>query len=233
MVRPPVPGSVTLGRVLLIVEAVLWFLGGVVIVLAGVAVLAIPNGSVASQILSNVHNANVTFTTIGVSLIVSGVIMAVIAIVGISAGVGLRRLTTGPRVTGLVLATLGLLIGLVDLVGAGRRVHDARSAVAGVILIVLNLVILYAIGFAPGARAAFRAMAASRQYGAPAGFAAPSSGGYAAQGEYVNPYASSQQQMYVPPGRFQPPASTPAPAASPQSPADPPPPPPPPAPPAS
>jgi len=230
MVRPPVPGSVTLGRVLLIVEAVLWLLGAIAIALAGVAVLAVPNGSVASQVLSNVHNSNVTLTTIGVSLVVAGVVMAVIAVVGISAGASLRRLTTGPRVTGIVLATVGLLIGLVDLVGAGRRVHDARSAIAGVILIALNLVILYAIGFAPTARAAFRAMAASRQYGPPAGFAA-SSGAYAAPGEYLNPYASSQQQMYVPPARAQPLGSDPAPAASPQPPADPPPPPPPPPPP--
>jgi hypothetical protein len=228
MNRPPVPGSVTLGRVLLIVEGVLWLLLGALVILGGVALLALPNGQFANQILSNINNANVTLTTIGVTLLVFGAILAVLAIVGIWSGAALGRLTSGPRVAGIVLAALGVIIGLLDAVDAGSRVHTARSAIYGIVLIVLNLLILYAIAIAPSARAAFRAAAEGRRYATPQGFGTPTSGaGVPPSGTYLNPYGQAQQPMYTPPPPY------PGQPAQPQTPGygpppDPPPPPPPP-----
>ena len=124
MYRPPVPGSITLGRVLLIVEGVIWLLLGALVIVGGAFILSVPTGQFASQILSNVNNVNVTLRGIGTAFLVVGAVIVIFAIVGIWSGAALRRLTAGPRVTGIVLATLGVIIGLLSAAGSVTKANE-------------------------------------------------------------------------------------------------------------
>jgi len=69
------------------------------------------------------------------------------------------RLTGGPRVTGLVLASLGLIIGILSAVGGSQTFFDANNGttvqstpIPGLILIVLNVAIIWTIGLTASAR---------------------------------------------------------------------------------
>ena len=164
--RPPVPGSVTLGRVLLIVEAALWLLGGLAI--AAIGVLFLTAGAAINNRLAQIGytGSNVVSTAAGVvggTVLAFAVVIFILAIVGIWAGAAMGRLTSGPRVTGLVLSSLGLLLGILSAVGSARTVTASGAAVhgspiPGIVLIVVNLLIIYALGFSGSTRAAFRSL---------------------------------------------------------------------------
>ncbi|MGO8687839.1 MAG: hypothetical protein ACLQT7_11805 [Candidatus Dormibacteria bacterium] len=166
MQRPPVPGSVTLGRVLLIVEAALWLLGGLAI--AAVGVLFLTAGAAINNRLAQIGytGSNVVSTAagaVGGTVIAFAVVIFVLAVVGIWAGAAMGRLSTGPRVTALVLSTLGLILGILSAVSGARTVtaNGATvhgSAIPGIVLIVVNALIIWALGFSGSARAAFRSL---------------------------------------------------------------------------
>ena len=106
MQRPQVPGSVTLGRVLLIVESVLWLLGAVAV--AGVGIWFLSAGSALVNRLQQVgySGANVSAAAgvVGGTVLAFAAVILIVAIIGIWSGAAIGRLTTGPRVTGIVLA---------------------------------------------------------------------------------------------------------------------------------
>ena len=82
--------------------------------------------------------------TLGVGLAVFGVIVLVLAIVGLWSGIAMGRLTSGPRVTALVLATLGMVIGLLGALGSSRSYVDSTtgntyksSPIVGIVILVI------------------------------------------------------------------------------------------------
>jgi hypothetical protein len=84
---------------------------------------------------------------------------------GIWSGAALGRLTDGPRISALSLATLGVVFGLISLLYPGS-VSDVY-AVVGIVLVVGNAAIIYALTLDPAARGAFQAMANSEYGDAP------------------------------------------------------------------
>jgi hypothetical protein len=159
MVRPPVPGSVTTGRVLLIVEGVLWLLLGALVLIVGIGVAALGHSFTFNGQTTSVGGAA---TAAGVAVIVVGAILVALSITGIWSGAAMGRLTGGPRVTGLVLASLGLLLGILSAVGGSETFTNAStgttyqsSPVPGIVLIVVNALIIWGIGLSGSARAAF------------------------------------------------------------------------------
>jgi hypothetical protein len=119
----------------------------------------------------------------------------VISIIGIWSGAAMGRLTTGPRVTGIVLASLGLLIGIVAAVGRTHTTVHAvgtfrASPIPGIIIIVVNLLILWTLGFSGKTRAAFRSLPPPPGYPAmaPAGYGPPPA--YSRPPAYGEPGAS-------------------------------------------
>ncbi len=193
MQRPRVPGSLTLGRVLLLVESVLWLLGAVAV--AGVGVWFLSAGGALSNRLQQLgySGANVSAAAgvVGGTVLAFAVVILVISFIGIWSGAAMGRLTGGPRVTGLVLASLGLIVGLLSTVGGSQTYVDTSngttfqsSPIPGLILIVLNVAIIWTLGLAASARAAFggvRAgagypMAPPPGYGPPPGYPPPGYG---------------------------------------------------------
>ncbi|MGA8015890.1 MAG: hypothetical protein WCB85_08245 [Candidatus Dormiibacterota bacterium] len=179
MNRPPVPGSVTLGRVLLIIESVLWLLLGLLAGLGGALWFAGVRALNLQQYGTAGNGVRLAADAIGGVLIGFGVVVAVLAILGIWSGAAMGRLTGGPRVTGIVLACLGIVIGLFGAIGGSQTFTDTTSGstirgnpIFGLVLIVLNLIIVWALGFAGSARAAFRRLPPP---------------GYAAAGPYIPP----------------------------------------------
>jgi hypothetical protein len=231
MQRPPVPGSVTLGRVLLIVEAALWLLGGLAI--AAVGVIFLSAGSLINNRLAQIgySGSNVASTAAGVvggTVLAFAVVIVILAILGIWAGVALGRLTSGPRVTGLVLATLGLILGILSAIGGAQRASAGgttlhSSPIPGIVLIVVNLLIIYVLGFAGSARAAFRALPPPA-YPMGGGYGPPPGGYPPAFGQPAAPFGQPGVQY----GQPQAPAGQPDTAEGYAAPPPPPPPPPPP-----
>jgi len=142
--------------------------------------------------------------------------IVVLAVVGIWAGVALGRLTGGPRITAIVLASLGLVVGALSLL-QGFGVITTRTAtlhsspIPGLVILVLNVLIIWAIGLAASARAAFHWIPGGGG-GYPAPFA-PIPPGYQAWGQPAPPAP-------MPPAT---PAPPPPPAFPPQYPPPPPP----------
>jgi hypothetical protein len=192
MQRRQVPGSVTLGRVLLIVESVLWLLGAVAV--AGVGVWFLSAGGALVNRLQQIgySGANVSATAgvIGGTVLAFAVVILVISTIGIWSGAAMGRLTTGPRVTGIVLACLGLLIGIVGALASSRTttVHTVGTfrgtPIPGIIIVVVNLLILWALGFSGKTRAAFRSLP-------PPGYAGMAPAGYGPPSAYGQPGASA------------------------------------------
>ena len=186
MQRPRVPGSLILGRVLLIVESVLWLLGAIAV--AGVGVWFLSAGGALVNRLQQLgySGANVSAAAgvVGGTVIAFAVVILVISVIGIWSGAALGRLTAGPRVTGIVLASLGLLIGIAGALGTSRTtIHAAgtfrASPIPGIIIVVVNLLIIWALGFSGKTRAAFRSLPPPPGYAAtaPAGYSPPPASG--------------------------------------------------------
>jgi hypothetical protein len=155
---------------------------------------------------------------VGIGVAAFGVVMVGLAIAGIWSGAAMGRLTGGPRVTGLVLASLGLIIGILSAVGGSQTYVDASNGttfqstpIPGLILIVMNAVIIWAIGFSGGARGAFGGARAAAGYpvapppgyGPPPGYPPPGYG--PAPGYPPPPYAPPPW----PPGQYPPPPPPP------------------------
>ena len=159
MQRPPVPGSVTAGRILLVVESVLWLVTGAA--LAVVAVLTAA-GVVHPHGLRNGHGG-VLSAAAGVAIAagIGGVIILALAGTGLWAGIAMGRLNPRARTVAILLACLGLAVGLLTVVG-GRPAITAtgRTAGGGSILgaveIIVNAAILWTLGLSGSARRAFR-----------------------------------------------------------------------------
>src|ERR1017187_1375446 len=161
MYRPPVPGSVTMGRVLLIAESVLWLLLGLLVVVLGIVVITVGNSFTINGQANVVSGAA---SGVGIAVAAGGAILVGLAITGIWSGAAMGRLTAGPRVTGLVLASLGLIIGILSAFGGSQTYVDASNGttfqstpIPGLILIVVNALIIFGIGMSGPARAAFGA----------------------------------------------------------------------------
>jgi hypothetical protein len=188
MYRPPIPGSVTAGRVLLITEGALWLLLGLLVVVVGIVVITVGN---SFTINGQVTSLNGVTSGVGIAVTAFGAVLVGLAIASIWSGAAMGRLTGGPRVTGLVLASLGLIVGLLSTVGGSQTYVDTSngttfqsSPIPGLILIVLNVAIIWTLGLAASARAAFggvRAgagypMAPPPGYGPPPGYPPPGYG---------------------------------------------------------
>ncbi|MGD0449260.1 MAG: hypothetical protein ABSB36_11765, partial [Candidatus Dormibacteria bacterium] len=182
MQRPRVPGSLTLGRVLLLVESVLWLLGAVAIAWVGVLFISASPAQLTNRLQQAGYtgaNLSASAGVIGGTILAFAVVLLVVSIIGIWSGAAMGRLTAGPRVTGIVLATLGLLIGIVAAVGRTHTtVHTGTfraSPIPGIIIIVVNLLIIWALGFSGKTRAAFRSLPPPTGYPAmaPAGYGGP------------------------------------------------------------
>src|ERR1035437_2640559 len=161
MYRPPVPGSVTTGRVLLIAESVLWLLLGLLVMILGIVVIGVGSSFTINGQTTSLNGAA---TSVGIAIVVGGAILVGLAVAGIWSGAAMGRLTAGPRVTGLVLASLGLIIGILSAVGGSQTYVDASNGttfqstpIPGLILIVVNALIIWGIGVSGSARAAFSA----------------------------------------------------------------------------
>jgi hypothetical protein len=196
MQRPPVPGSVTLGRILLIIESVLWLVGGIAI--GGYGVLVLADASDINNRLQQIGYSGSPITTaeataVGGTLVVFGVIILMIAILGIWSGAAVGRLSSGPRVTGIVLACLGLVIGILAALGGFHtRVHTSAlsgTPIPGIVLVVVNLLIIWTLGLSSTGRAAFRSLPpAAYPMTAPAGYGpAPSFGQAAVPASFPDP----------------------------------------------
>ena len=182
MQRPPVPGSVTLGRVLLIIESVLWLLAGLAV--AGFGVLVFTAVANINNRLAQIGYTGTPFTTaeagaVGGTLVVVGVVILIVAIIGIWSGAAMGRLSGGPRATAIVLACLGLVIGIFSVIGGLHRGATVTTGtttlrdtpIPGIVILVVNLLIIWAVGFARSARAAFRSLpTAAYPMTAPAGY---------------------------------------------------------------
>jgi len=233
MQRPPVPGSVTLGRVLLIIESVLWLLAGLAV--GGFGVLVFTAVANINNRLAQIGYTGTPFTTaeagaVGGTLVVVGVVILIIAILGIWSGAAIGRLTGGPRATAIVLCCLGVVIGIFSVVGGLRRGATVTTGtttlrdtpIPGIVILLVNLVIIWCSGFARSARAAFRSLpTAAYPMTAPAGYGAAPYG----QAMYAAPAAAPYGQAAVPGGSS---AAPPTQADATQSFPPPPPPPPPP-----
>ena len=233
MQRPPVPGSVTLGRVLLILESVLWLLAGLAV--GGFGVLVFTAVANINNRLAQIGYTGTPLTTaeagaVGGTLVVVGVVILIVAIIGIWSGAAMGRLTGGPRATAIVLACLGLVIGIFSVIGGlhrGAAVTTGTTTlrdtpIPGIVIVVVNLLIIWAVGFARSARAAFRSLpTAAYPMTAPAGYGP----GTYSPGTYGSPLIAPVGQVAVPGGAS---AAPPTQADATQSFPPPPPPPPPP-----
>ncbi|HYA01312.1 MAG TPA: DUF3824 domain-containing protein [Candidatus Binatia bacterium] len=177
MYRPPVPGSVTLGRVLLILESALWLLLGVLACIGGAVVLAGASNINLNQI-PGLANANLTLSALGGIMLGAGIVLLLLSILGIWSGAAMGRLTGGPRVTGIVLASLGVLVGISDTAGALAQNRPTSTLITGIVILVVNVLIIWAIGFSGSARRAFHAVPGQTgmPYPAPAGGYGPTPG---------------------------------------------------------
>src|ERR1019366_3581963 len=200
MQRPQVPGSVTLGRVLLIVESGLWLLGARAVAAIGVWFLSAGKEEVVNRLQQVGYtgaNVSASGAVIGGTGLACAVVIFVIAVIGIWSGATMGRLTAGPRVTGIVLASLGLLIGIVAALDRSRATVNTAAGtfrdtpLPGIIIAVVNLLIIWALGFSGKTRAAFRSLPPP-----PPGYAAMAPAGYGPPPAYGQPAASD---AYPPP----------------------------------
>lgn len=239
MYRPPVPGMVTLGRVLIIIESVLWALVALYTVVVG----AVLNGASSSFGPFAGYGSR-----IAAGAIIIGIAMLAMAVGGVWSGIAIGRLTTAPRVIGIILCTLGFLLGLFILIGSSStsvtvngNTSSGGGAVFGIILMAVNGLIIYGWGIDGNSRAAFRSVtpggypqSPQMMYGGPppAGQLPANSGSYGApQQPYGAPppayppqpgYAQQgypQQPGYPPPAQpqqpgYQPPQMPPPPPGS-------------------
>ncbi len=208
MQRPPVPGSVTLGRILLIIESVLWLLAGLLV--GGFGVLVFTSVANINNRLAQIGYTGTPFTTqeagaVGGTLVVVGVVILIIAIIGIWSGAAMGRLSGGPRATAIVLACLGVVIGVFSVIAGLRRGTSLTTGtttlrdtpIPGIVILVVNLLIIWGVGFTRSARAAFRSLpTAAYPMTAPAGYAP---GAYS-PGAYGSPVAAAFGQVAVPGG---------------------------------
>src|ERR1035441_900466 len=215
MYGPTIPGSVTAGRVLLITEGALWLLGGVAVVIVGIVVMGQgnnPHFTINGQMASPDQAVGA-----GIAIAAVGLVFVGLAIRGMWSGSAMKRLTGGPRITGLVLASLGLIIGILAAVGGSQSYVNASAGttvqstpIPGVILIVMNVAIIWTIGLTASARAAFGAlhpaagypMAPPPGYGPPPGYPPP---GYGPPPGYAPPPGYGQPPGYPPPPAAPPP----------------------------
>jgi hypothetical protein len=205
---------VTAGRVVLIAEAVLWLLLGVLVVIGGIVVIGVGNSSNFTFNGGTVSSGSVA--GVGILIAVIGVIVIGLSITGIWSGAAMGRLTGGPRVTALVLASLGLLTGILSAVAGSQTFVDANNGttiqstpIPGIVLIVVNALIIWAIGLSGSARAAFSGTQAG------AGYPVPPPPGYGPPPGYPPPPGYGPPAGYPPPPGYGPPGGYPPPPYAP------------------
>ncbi|MGP8160031.1 MAG: hypothetical protein ACLQGJ_02235, partial [Candidatus Dormibacteria bacterium] len=171
MQRPAIPGSVTLGRALVIVESALWLLAGLAAGGFGALVAATPLASINNRLQQIGYSGTLTNAQVahlGVTLIVIGVIIVAAAVIGIWSGAAMGRFTSGPRTTAIVLACLGLVIGVAAAINGTHATTVAHTGLAlrstpipGIVIGVVNLLIVWTLAFSRSTRAAFRGLPAA------------------------------------------------------------------------
>jgi len=168
MQRPAIPGSVTLGRALVIVESALWLLAGLGAGGFGALVAATPLAGINNRLQQIGYSGTLTNAQVahlGVTLIVIGVIIVVAAVIGIWSGAAMGRFSSGPRTTAIVLACLGLVIGVAAAINGTHATTVAHTGLAlrntpipGIVIVVVNLLIVWTLAFSGSTRAAFRGL---------------------------------------------------------------------------
>jgi hypothetical protein len=108
--RPPRPGSVTAAGVLLIILGAFAALGGIFVVIGGIA-----GGQILSQFGGQFANVSGAATAIGV---VAGLLMLTYAVFKIISGAKVFALRNGWRITGIVLSAIAVVGWLLILIGS-------------------------------------------------------------------------------------------------------------------
>ncbi len=159
METPPVPRGVTVGRILLVVESALWLAAGIAL---AVVVALIATGVLHPHGLRNGHRGVFSGSGgVAIAAGIGGVIVLALAGTGLWAGIAMGRLNPRARTVAIVLAWVGLAVGLLTLVSARPASRTAGPAIRGSSIlgaaeIVLNAAILWALGLSGSARRAFR-----------------------------------------------------------------------------
>jgi hypothetical protein len=167
-----VPRSVRAGQLLMVGEGAVWLVVAAYLLFTAFASMRFSDNGPTS--VRGVIEVALFVWDLGCAgLVFAGALLGASAILGATSGMVLGRLGRAPRGIGLVLACLGVPVGAVFLatagaVGAGRpdlmnllsfpfgAPGPAAYSVLGLIAIVVNLGIIYCLGFDPGARDAFQ-----------------------------------------------------------------------------
>ena len=226
MQRPRTPGAVQLGRLLLLLESLMWLAGAGVLIYIGVWLLGAGSAVVGSGDPDYLRSFRATVgAAAGVAAtfaFVFAVILLVPSLLGVWSSIAIGKLRRSARGVGIFLAVLGILVdlGIVNGHYDNGNGDNVSAALPGIVLLAVNVVILYTWAFAGSTRAAFRAMRpAPVMYAAPPPGGGPVPQGYAPAPAYPQAGYPQPQAGYPQPA----PAPPPPPPAAP----DPPPPPPP------
>jgi hypothetical protein len=159
--------------VLLIAEGTLWLPVAVYLLCTGVASMRFLASSARPNAWAAVTGVLLFFwNLLCAGLVASSAAVGASAVLGITSGIEMGSLKRGPRVSGLVLACIGVPVGLLFLVAAVTAPGDhgglldlltfpfgapSRAAfiALGLITVIVNTVVIYCLGFAGDARAAF------------------------------------------------------------------------------
>jgi hypothetical protein len=188
MHRQTLPGAVTVGRVLLVVESSVLMLGGLLAAGFGALIIATAwSGANRTSIVPPQAAADGGTLVVGLGMGILGVAGA-----GLWSGIAMGSLTHGPRQTGIALASVGALVGLgVSVSGFGPgTAFSSGPLVLGLIILVPNVVIIWAIGLDERAQAAFLGLPAG-------GYPIPASGGYGPPMGYSPPSVSTAEPPAV------------------------------------
>ncbi len=198
--RPPLPGSVTLARVLIFIQATLTILAGLLFLVAGAAVDGVLPG-------------------LGGAIYVFAIIILAIGVALLWGGIALGKLSTGAKLGVLIGEWIFLVLSVLGLLGGMSS--SSSSPVGSIVGVVFVGTIIYSLQFNPASKMAF-AQAQGMQMGGMGGYGAPPPGVYPPQQPGYPPQQGYPQQPpgYPPqqPGAYPPP---PAPGYAPPPPAPP------------
>jgi hypothetical protein len=144
------PQIVRLAGVLLVLESVLWLLAGLVSVAWGVGLWNALMGAHASGI-----GAIALFVALPIPVIaiVVGIAVVAVAMLGLWSGFGAWRRADGPCITGVVLAALGAMSGLLGVCGVLPTLASGTvRLIGGLLVLAVNLVIIGALAVDQRAR---------------------------------------------------------------------------------
>lgn len=131
MAGPPLPGALLAVGVILLVLGVLAALWGVLFLGLGAMVGSFQNANIAFDPNTNPQlrgvNMSAMFGAMQGFVLVLGVIILGVGIAHLAAGIGVLRRRGWARITGIVLASIGLLIDLLFLASAAASLGQVRT----------------------------------------------------------------------------------------------------------